>query len=185
MTLPEERRLYAERTMDWLDRNTVDPVENFLRSQCTKPEKIDELQQEVQKAIMTLDGLDNHLVQDIRFRLGQVEEEIRCHNENRGGSGKSPTHFDSILSDASFYHKKLSEVQSLKGLGPPKYENMEKALKYDLLRIPFGFLDMGYMCLITVVGMTALIGDAAAEACTYLAANVKKKFSPSLSNQYS
>lgn len=185
MKSTEDRQFYAERAMSWLGRNTVNPVENFLKSQCTKPEKIDELQQEVQKAIMILDGLDSHLVQGIRFRLGQIEEDIRCHTENRGVSDKSPTHFDSILSGASFYHKKLAEVQSLKGLGPPKYENMEKALKYNLWRIPFGFLDMGYMCLITVVGMTALMGDAAAEACTYLAANVKKKFSPSLSKQYS
>jgi hypothetical protein len=44
---------------------------------------------------------------------------------------------------------------------------------------------MSYTCLFAVAGMTALMADGAVGACRYLAASGKKKFSPSLSNQYS
>lgn len=60
------------------------------------------------------------------------------------------------------------------GHGLASLRNKETALKYNLLQIPVGFLQFGYMCLFSGVGVPALLVDATADTCRYISAHGKR-----------
>lgn len=183
----DRQEFYVEKALGWLDKNTFEPVTNFLKRECTDPKKIDDLQQQVEDAIKSLDGIDDHLVQGIRDRLDQINTHISYHKSHQElmVSQDPLNSLSCIVGDAAFYHRKLAELQSLRGLSVPSLMNKETALKYDLLQIPVGFLTMGYMGLFVAVGVPVLLVDCAVETCRSLSAYGKEKVSPTLDNAYS